>query len=97
VTDQQHRLHDLRVEHGGEALTESLRLQRTVRDRFASRNGKRGKRRKGDVIDLDRPVLTPRRRHGRLLFTLLWFETAVALGALIVLGLYVFSQRESLF
>ena len=97
VTDQQHRLHDLHVEHAGEAHSESLRLQRTVRDRFASRNGKRGKRRKAEVIDLNVDVMTARRRHGRLLFTLLWLETAVALGALIVLALYVFSQRGSIF
>jgi hypothetical protein len=98
VTQQDHRLHELQVQqHGDEALTESLRLQRTVRERFASRNGRRGKRRKVDVIDLDAPLVVVRRRTSRLLVFFFWVEVVVAVIAVSVLAVYTYVQRDTLF
>jgi hypothetical protein len=102
VTQQDHRLHEISVQqHGGDALSDGLQLQRTVRDRFASRNGKRGKRRKGDVISLDAPLDAPlvvvRRRTSRLLVFFFWVEVVVAVVAVSVLAVYTYIQRDTIF
>jgi hypothetical protein len=98
VTQQDHRLHDIQVQqHGDEALTESLRLQRTVRDRFASRSGRRGKRRKAEAIGVDAPLVVVRRRTSRLLVFFFWVEVVVAIIAVLVLAVYTYVQRDTLF
>src|SRR3954454_17318358 len=80
------------LEHrdGGEALAESLKLQYTTQERTAAAGKRRpGRRRKGEVIDLDQRTLI--RPKGRGMFkTFLIIEATAAVIAVAVLVIYLF-------
>src|SRR6476646_4786746 len=64
-------------ENGGHALADALKLQQNTQQRAAAPPTKRGRRRKGQVIDLDqRTFIKPKRR--RALMWLLVAEGAAA-------------------
>jgi Flp pilus assembly protein TadB len=80
---------------GSHALAESLQLQRAAQERAQAPARKRGKRRKGAVIDLDqRTVVRSRRR--RIFMTLLVVEAIVAVIAVVVLVAYVLMQGDQI-
>lgn len=86
------------LEHrdGGAALADSLKLQQTTQQRAASADKKRrGRRRKGDVVDLDnRTVIRP---QGRRVFK--WFLIVEAIVAAIAVGVliaYVLMQGDQI-
>ena len=80
---------------GSQALADSLQLQRAAQERATGPTPKRGKRRKGDVIDLDqRSIVRGRRR--RIFMTLLVVEALVALLAVGVLIAYVLLQGDQI-
>ena len=83
VTEQVHR-HDVEEPRGSEALAEALHLQEVVRNRSAAPPaGKhRGKRRKGDVIDLDNKVVVKTKR--RWVMIVLAVESVIAVIALLL-------------
>ena len=75
-----------------QVLTDSLRLQRSAARAQQSR--RRGRRRKGDIIDLDRKTITKRRRH-RAFLALLFAEAVVAALAVAVFVYFVLSGRST--
>jgi len=80
---------------GSQALAESLQLQRAAQERAHGRAPKRGKRRKGDVIDLERGLVIRSRRR-RIFMTLLVVEATVAALAVAVLVAYVLLKGDSI-
>ncbi len=80
---------------GSQALAESLQLQRAAQERAQGPAPKRGKRRKGDVIDLEQRTLVRTRRR-RIFMTLLVVEAIVAVIAVGVLVAYVLLQGDQL-
>jgi hypothetical protein len=75
----------------GQALADSLKLQQATQQRAAVDAQKRGRRRKGHVIDLDsRTIRRPRRR--RVLLGLLILEAAVAFIAVAIFIAYLVSH-----
>ena len=79
---------------GSRALKDSLRLQQAAQKRAMSAATGRGRRRKGEVIDLDQLTVVRTRRH-RIFMTLLVVEALVAVIAIVVFALYVASGRAS--
>jgi len=80
---------------GSQALTEALQLQVAARERSAAPQHKHGKRRKGDVVDIEQGTITrPRRR--RLLMVLLVLEAVVAVIAVAVLIAYLVLEGDTL-
>jgi hypothetical protein len=80
---------------GSQALAESLELQRAAQQRTQGPAPKRGKRRKGDVIDLDqRTVIRTRRR--RIFMTLLIVEALVAVVAVVLLFTFLWTQGDTI-
>ena len=80
---------------GSQALAESLQLQRAAQERAHSPAPKRGKRRKGDVIDLDQRSLIRSRRR-RIFMSLLIVEAIVAIIAVAVFVSYVYLQGDQI-
>jgi hypothetical protein len=75
----------------GRALADSLKLQQTTQQRATVDAKKHGRRRKGQVIDLDsRTIRRPRRR--RVLLGLLVLEAAVAFIAVAIFIAYLVSH-----
>jgi hypothetical protein len=78
----------------GQALADALQLQHTTQQRVLAPGGKRGRRRKGQVIDLDqRTFIKPRR--GRALRWFLIAEGAAAVIAVAVLVGYLLMHRST--
>jgi uncharacterized protein (DUF1501 family) len=72
-------------ENTGQALAEALKLQQNTQQRAATPNKKRGRRRKGAVIDLDqRTFIKPKRRRA-----LTWFLIAEGTAAVIAVAVLV--------
>ena len=81
-------------ENGGHALADALKLQQNTQQR-ASAPAKRGRRRKGQVLDLDqRTFIKPKRR--RWLMAMLIAEAIVAVIAVGVLVGYLVLQGDKL-
>ncbi len=81
-------------ENTGQALADALRLQQNTQQRAATPTKKRGRRRKGPVIDLDqRTFIKPKRR--RLFKTFLILEATVAIIAVAVLVIYLFTHHST--
>ena len=79
----------------GQALADALKLQQNTQQRAATPTKKRGRRRKGQVIDLDqRTFIRPKRR--RALMVLLTIEAAVAVLAVAVLVVYLLTRGPQL-
>ena len=94
MTDRIHR-HAGDERRGSQALAESLHLQQSIRDRERAVQKKRGRRRKGPVIDLDeRTVVRPRGR--RMLFVILTVESIIAVLAVCVLVAYLWFEGDTL-
>jgi hypothetical protein len=73
-------------ENGGHALADALKLQQNTQQRVSAPTKKRGRRRKGPVIDLDqRTFIKPKR--GR---ALKWFLIAEGTAAVIAVAILVF-------
>ena len=70
-------------------------MQRAAQERALGPAPKRGKRRKGDVIDLDQRSMTRSRRR-RIFMTLLVVEAVVAVIAVGVLVAYVLLQGDQI-
>lgn len=73
-----------------QVLSDSLRLQRSARAQQMPRG--RGRRRKGDVIDLDRRTVARYRRH-RAFMALLVLEALIAVVAVAVFAYVVATGR----
>ena len=72
-------------ENGGHALADALKLQQNTQDRASTPTKRRGRRRKGQVIDLDqRSFIKPKR--GR---ALKWFLIAEGTAAVIAVAVLV--------
>jgi len=83
-------------QRGSQALADSLQLQRAAQKRAVAATG-RGRRRKGEVIDLDlmtSSIKATRRR--RIFMTLLVVEAIVAVIAVGVLVAYVVMQGDQI-
>ena len=82
-------------QRGTQALVEALQLQHLAQERITDPASRRGKRRKGDVIDLEtRQVVRSRRR--RIFMILLAVEAIVAVVAVAVLVAYLVLEGETL-
>lgn len=83
-------------QHGGQILADSLKLQQvSVQRAVTGGKGQRGRRRKGDVIDLEnRQVIKSGRR--RWLKWLLIVEAIIAVIAVSVLIAYLVLEGETL-
>ena len=80
-------------ENGGHALADALKLQQNTQQRAATPT-KRGRRRKGQVIDLDqRTFIKPKRR--RLFKTFLIIEASAAIIAVAVLVGYLLTHHNT--
>lgn len=77
-------------QRGSRALAESLQLQETARERLTVGQNQRGRRRKGDVIDLELRTLVRSRRR-KLFFAFLTLEAVIAAIAIAVLIAYLAS------
>jgi uncharacterized protein (DUF1501 family) len=84
------RLREARAEHAaregtGQALADALKLQQNTQQRASAPAKKRGRRRKGPVIDLDqRTFIKPKRRRA-----LKWFLIAEGTAAVIAVAVLV--------
>jgi hypothetical protein len=79
----------------GQALADALKLQQNTQQRASSPVKKHGRRRKGQVIDLDqRTFIKPKRR--RALMVLLTIEASVAVLAVAVLVVYLLTRGPQL-
>lgn len=76
---------------GSQALEDSLKLQRSAQQRASVAAG-RGRRRRGDVINLDERTVTRHRRR-RIFFVILVVEALIAALAVGVLVAYLMSGR----
>jgi hypothetical protein len=78
----------------GQALADALKLQHTTQQRVLAPGGKRGRRRKGQVIDLDqRTFIKPKR--GRALKWFLIAEGTAAVIAVAVLVGYLLTHHNA--
>ena len=77
---------------GSQALADSLRLQRSAQQRAMSKETRGGRRRKGEVVDLDQRTISRNRRR-RILLTALLLEALIAAVALAVFVVYLMSGR----
>lgn len=91
MTDQQQR-HEGNGRRGSQALIDSLHLQQSAQQRIAGAASGRGRRRKGDVIDLDKRTVARTRRR-RIFTILLILEIIVAVAAIAVFVFYLASGR----
>ena len=81
-------------ENGGHALADALKLQQNTQQRAATPSKKRGRRRKGPVIDLDqRTFIKPKGR--RLFKTFLVLEASAAIIAVAVLVIYLLIHHNT--
>jgi hypothetical protein len=79
----------------GQALADALKLQHSTQQRILAPSSKRGRRRKGHVIDLDqRTFIKPKRR--KWLLALLVAEAAVAVIAVMILVAYIIAHGGNL-
>lgn len=83
------------VQRGSQALTEALQLQVAARERSAAPARRHGKRRKGDVVDLNELTITRSRRR-RWLMVLLVIEAVIAVIAVSVLVVYLVLEGDTL-
>jgi len=81
-------------QRGSQALADSLQLQRAAQKRAVAATG-RGRRRKGEVIDLDQMTVVRTRRR-RIFMTLLVVEAVVAVIAVGVLIAYLLLQGDQI-
>ena len=87
---QQNDAHD----STGQALADALKLQHDTQQRVSAPGSKRGRRRKGQVIDLDqRTFIKPKRR--RLFKTFLALEASAAVIAVAVLVIYLVTHHNT--
>ena len=75
-------------------MKDSLRLQEAAQKRAIRAASGRGRRRKGEVIDLDQLTVVRSRRR-RIFMTLLIVEALVAVVAIVVFVLYLASGDVS--
>lgn len=94
MTEQTHR-RGSDERRGIQALAESLQLQKSVQQRANVATPRRGRRRKGNVIDLTQLAVTRSRRR-RIFMTLLVVEALVAVMAVSVLVVYLVLQGDTL-
>ena len=81
-------------ENGGHALADALKLQQNTQERAAGDGKRRGRRRKGQVIDLDqRTFIKPKGR--RVFKTFLVIEASAAIIAVAVLVIYLFTHHST--
>jgi hypothetical protein len=81
-------------DNAGKALADSLRLQQSTQQRAMTPAKKHGRRRKGEVIDLDkRTLFRPKRRRAFKAF--LAIEAAAAVVAVAVLVIYLFTHHDT--
>jgi uncharacterized protein (DUF1501 family) len=81
------------LDHTGQALADALKLQQNTQQRAAAPT-KHGRRRKGQVIDLDqRTFIKPKRR--RLFKTFLILEASAAVIAVAVLVIYLVTHHNT--
>ena len=85
---------DVPQQPGSQALADSLQLQRAAQKRAMAATG-RGRRRKGDVIDLDQMTVVRTRRR-RIFMTLLVVEAVVAVICVAVLVAYLYFEGETI-
>jgi hypothetical protein len=83
------------AQRGSQALTDALRLQNSARERAAAPARKHGKRRKGDVVDLEQMTIT-RSKGRRWLLVLLVIEAIIAVIAVGVLVAYLVLEGDTL-
>ena len=84
-------------QRGSQALADSLQLQRAAQKRAVAAATGRGRRRKGEVIDLDLKTSTIKAtRRRRIFMTLLVVEAIVAVIAVGVLVAYVLLQGDQI-
>src|SRR6478752_3266338 len=99
VTQFDERLREARKENdarenGGHALADALKLQQNTQERAAGDGKRRGRRRKGQVIDLDqRTFIKPKGR--RVFKTFLVIEASAAIIAVAVLVIYLFTHHST--
>ncbi len=86
---------DDKSRRGGHALEEALHLQQMARENAQPGSKRAGRRRRGEVIDLDRRIVVNKRRH-RLFMVLLWIEGFIAAAAIAVLVAYMLLEGDSL-
>jgi hypothetical protein len=94
VTEQMQR-EEGPAQRGSQALSEALRLQVAARERAAAPARRHGKRRKGDVIDLEQRTVI-RSRGRRWLMVMLVLEAIVAVIAVGVLVAYLVLEGDTL-
>ena len=94
VTEQAHR-HEIEEPRGSDALSEALQLQEVVRRRSTETGKRRGKRRKGAVVDLEARTITKSGRR-RWLMVLLLVESIIAVIAVGVLIAYLLLEGDTL-
>ena len=88
---------DVPQQPGSQALADSLQLQRSAQKRAVAAATGRGRRRKGEVIDLDLKTSTIKAtRRRRIFMTLLVVEAIVAVIAVGVLVAYVLLQGDQI-
>jgi hypothetical protein len=88
------RQDDLARDHTGQALADSLKLQQTTQQRAKSNGKTRGRRRKGEVLDLDkRTFIKPKGR--RVFKTFLVIEASAAVIAVAVLVIYLLTHHST--
>ena len=81
-------------ENGGHALADALKLQQNTQERTAAPARRRGRRRKGQVIDLDkRTFIKPKGR--RVFKTFLVIEASAAIIAVAVLVIYLVTHHTT--
>ncbi len=81
-------------ENGEHALADALKLQHSTQQRILAPVSKRGRRRKGQVIDLDqRTFIKPKRR--RLFQTFLVLEASAAVIAVAILVIYLLTHHNT--
>jgi uncharacterized protein (DUF1501 family) len=81
-------------ENTGQALADALKLQQSTQQRAADDGRKRGRRRKGKVIDLDkRTFIKPKGR--RVFKTFLVLEASAAVIAVAVLVIYLYTHHST--
>lgn len=78
--------------HGSQALADSLKLQRSAQKRVSAGASGRGRRRRGDVINLDERTVSRSRRR-RFFFAILFFEALIAAFAVGVFVVYLTTGR----
>jgi hypothetical protein len=78
----------------GQALADALKLQHTTQQRVLAPGGKRGRRRKGQVIDLDRRTFIKPKRGRALKWFLIAEGTAAAIAVAVLVG-YLLMHRNT--